>query len=464
MKKAVFLRKYLSTLAVLLAGAFVFSGCNTDGGSGGSGVPDKYTWEVSNDVSPAPNAVVPKAGSLYFDYGRRGGSNDTAAPGRYMVPLGRTLVLSPVLPAAASSDGSEYFSFTPSATGIYLVTVFDGEQQISTIVECVAGEGVYKRVKTGSSKAKAVTVYEFTPAPGQFVGDRTNGGVGALPRVTEPSTAESARLAAQAKVDAADDFLKPGATPGDGTTVPYSLGGWGGYIVFGFDHSVENTGGNDLDIKGNAFTGWSEAGVVWVSQDENGNGLPDDTWYELAGGADNDSQTIRRYSMTYYAPDETVTDESDKHPGQGKFWVDYGKDIRGGKWEDNAGMQDHYLTGRRYTSGSYYDSPKWSSTIGYPYWAGIEWVTFTGTLLPYHHTINANGFEANPGYGGGYVDDLGDVREFDIGSAVQVNGTPVNLAYIDFVKVQCAVQGFGPQTGELSTELSVPLDLSLAKP
>jgi hypothetical protein len=87
--------------------------------------------------------------------------------------------------------------------------------------------------------------------------------------------------------------------------------------------------------------------------------------------------------------------------------------------------------------------------------------------LPYHFTIQVNGFERNTDYGGGYVDDLdadsAGASEFDIAKAVQVNGTPVTLQYIDFVKVQSAAQGWGPQTGEMSTELSAPLDLSLAK-
>ena len=61
-----------------------------------------------------------------------------------------------------------------------------------------------------------------------------------------------------------------------------SLGGFGGYIVVGFDHSIDNSGDYDLGILGNSFSGSSEPGIVWVMQDENGNGLPDDTWYELA--------------------------------------------------------------------------------------------------------------------------------------------------------------------------------------
>ena len=36
-------------------------------------------------------------------------------------------------------------------------------------------------------------------------------------------------------------------------------------------------------IQGNAFDSSNEPGIVWVMQDVNGNGLPDDEWYELRG-------------------------------------------------------------------------------------------------------------------------------------------------------------------------------------
>ena len=71
-----------------------------------------------------------------------------------------------------------------------------------------------------------------------------------------------------------------------------SLGGFGGYVVVGFDQPVVNDPRNpygvDFTISGNAFEAaakgyWSEPGAVMVMRDDNGNGLPDDTWYELAG-------------------------------------------------------------------------------------------------------------------------------------------------------------------------------------
>ena len=66
-------------------------------------------------------------------------------------------------------------------------------------------------------------------------------------------------------------------------TAYVSLGGFGGYIIVGFDHSIVNDGDYNIAITGNAFDGSSEPGIVWVMQDENGDGLPNDTWYELRG-------------------------------------------------------------------------------------------------------------------------------------------------------------------------------------
>ena len=54
-----------------------------------------------------------------------------------------------------------------------------------------------------------------------------------------------------------------------------SLGGFGGYIIVGFDHSIAARGLEyDFAIQGNAFGGAgasgqsNEPGVVWVMQDD----------------------------------------------------------------------------------------------------------------------------------------------------------------------------------------------------
>ncbi len=69
-------------------------------------------------------------------------------------------------------------------------------------------------------------IYEFKPAPGQFIND---GG----------------------STDLSKTELLIGGV-GNGVV---SLGGFGGYIVFGFDHPITNGSGADLGIYGNPHVG-----------------------------------------------------------------------------------------------------------------------------------------------------------------------------------------------------------------
>ena len=78
-----------------------------------------------------------------------------------------------------------------------------------------------------------------------------------------------------------------------------SLGGFGGYVVVGFDHTIANReGSRDFRVLGNAFYaianpdpnapegGSCEPGGIMVAYDVNKNGKPDeDEWYEIAGSA-----------------------------------------------------------------------------------------------------------------------------------------------------------------------------------
>ena len=95
-------------------------------------------------------------------------------------------------------------------------------------------------------------VFEFVPAPGQFVN--------LLPAYDSADNAE----AMLAKVN---DCLVGKA---NGTVL--TLGAWGGYVVVGFDHTIANVAdAYDFQINGNAFANNAEPGVVMVSVDENGN-------------------------------------------------------------------------------------------------------------------------------------------------------------------------------------------------
>jgi hypothetical protein len=361
---------------------------------------------------------------IYFDYGRRRTNLDRGGSG-YTVPLYRDLVLAPIKWYISDNavyhwelDGEtqagvagEYLTLNfnrPNKKGTHTVkvTVTDGGVSVSaeTLVECLDQEGTYRRDKDDNSKARSNKVFDFVPAPGQFV------------TITASDTQETVLAQAQLKND----------EEADGLNWRWSLGSWGGYIIFGFDHSIINAPNNeyDLAIAGNGFTAWAEPGVVWVSQDDNGNGVPDDTWYELKGAAYGNPDTTQRYAVTYYKP----TGE------------------KGPVWVDNQG-----------NTGTFPSKTYYGESQGYPHHAGGDYVTFTGTRLPNH--VDFGELVTNPSVGWGYVDDVSDY--FRIEDAAQADGTPVNLKYIDFVKVHTGQNAYAGILGEVSTETSQAYDYSL---
>lgn len=342
------------------------------------------------------------------------------------VPLGRTLYLTPTLhhfaePAYSwSVDGvaqstDKIFAFTPSAEGDYRVTLrltdADGYTLSTDItVTCCAAEGTHKRAATAESKPTWSKIYDYMPAPGQFINEDKSGFDGV--------TTAAAALAYAEKRLAEGKYL--------------SLGGWGGYVVAGFDHSVENGDGYDFSVAGNMFTDSSEAGIVWVMQDTNGNAEPDDEWYELRGsewGSDNHSQ---HYAVTYYRP------------------------VAGGmsvQWRDNCHVEGRITRNTTHTHDYYY-----------PAWFEARY-TLYGSRLAHNTTVDGSGKYENNAYAWGYADNRGEDADnadgdggaakcyFDISNAVNVDGTQAKLQYIDFVKVQSAINHVAGPLGELSTEV-----------
>ena len=126
-----------------------------------------------------------------------------------------------------------------------------------------------QRMDNVSEHSKYIqAVDEYRPAPGQNVND--------IPEYEEGDT--EATMVQKCTEMIAGDYKN---------THLISLGGWGGYVTFHFDHSIANIPGQrDFAIWGNAyqeqtnqvFGGMNEAGIVMVSKDTNGNGLPDDPW------------------------------------------------------------------------------------------------------------------------------------------------------------------------------------------
>ena len=283
------------------------------------------------------------------------------------------------------------------------------------------------RSKTATSVAEQTIVFEYTPAPGQFINETKTGGF------DETQTTPEAAIEYATRRMKEKNFV--------------SLGGFGGYIVVGFDHSIDNTGSYDFGVEGNSFKGSSEPGVVWVMQDENGNGKPDDTWYELKGSETGKESTIQNYSVTYYRPSE---------PQQPVKWTDS---------EGNSGEVD-YL--KAFHKQDYY----------YPLWIKEDSYTLTGTCLKARN-YDASGkgtYWVNDEYDWGYVDNFSPIDRltndnnagaaananyFKISNAIDDKGNPVDLKYIDFIKVQVGVNAKSGWLGEISTEVFGFFDYSM---
>lgn len=317
--------------------------------------------------------------------------------------------------AVQTSESPEYL-FDRTGEGEYEVTVTMRnsytEASHSLRVLVCPPEGHYKRPADAGSRAEISTVFEYTPAPGQFINENFTA-----------TTAEEACAYAF-------DRLSQGQF--------VSLGAFGGYITVGFDHSVENGGEGSLDLQitGNAHSSSSEPGIIWVSQDENGNGLPDDTWYELRGSEYGKPETWQDYAVTYYRPS-----------GSGMAV----------EWQDNRGQWGtiDYLP-------AYHDQDSY-----FPAWITSGSYTLRGTRLE-DRLVDENGngslWVGHP-FGWGYADNWSDtdpdIDKFSISNAVRWDGTPADLAYIDFVRIQCGVQAKGGWTGEQSTEITLIRDLHL---
>ena len=287
-------------------------------------------------------------------------------------------------------------------------------------------------------------VDEYRPAPGQW----TN----VIPEYEEGDT--EADMVRKCTESIAGDYY---------STHLISLGGWGGYVTFHFDHSIANVPGQrDFAIWGNAyqemknlvFGGMNEAGIVMVSKDVNGNGKPDDPWYEISGSCDVDSvgKIIYNYEVTYR---------------QNSM-----KDI---PWTDNQGNSG--TVDRLYSYDNHLQEY-------YPLWLP-DGLTFKGTRLPDNMQNLSDQVDGSwspyyyvlIGFRYGYADNLSNWTDksdanswnyegcgIDISWAVDENRQPVDLDFVDFVRVYTGLNQKCPQPdwwGETSTEIQAAEDIHL---
>lgn len=288
----------------------------------------------------------------------------------------------------------------------------------------------------GSATAYVTKVLEYCPAPGQFVNT--------MPAYEEGDTYEDMKR----KVLECIGGNKRGMI---------TLGGYGGYVVVGFDHTIQNVKDKaDFKVLGNAFDGSSEPGIIMVAYDKNKDGVPnEDEWYEIAGSAHTGTETwyedarqagnivelYKGYSMTYKRPAAEPSTEEEKQ----KYIA----------WTDNKGHSGFKV------KNEYHNQPY------FPQWVETDELTFTGTCLP-QNGVNT-GDEQNPyfklsSFSYGYADNVPDSNEksaIDIDWAVDAQGNPANLPGVDFIKIYTGVNQENGWIGECSTEVMGVVDLNI---
>lgn len=341
-----------------------------------------------------------------------------------------------------SGNASEISISDVTSRNVSFVAKAEGKYQLKIIAKsgseaytCIVNINVQK--STEELSPFIAKVYDLLPAPGQFTNELPSFKLGM----------DKADM-----IKAAEDFI---VGKKNGSLI--SLGGFGGYIVFGFDHMVANEDGyRDFRIMGNAFYassnpnpnapkgGSCEPGIVMVSYDANGNGLPDDKWYEIAGSEYNKATTIKNYEITYYKP---ISEESTSPNG----YVSIKEYI---KWVDNQGNSGYKIK-NTFHSQSYF-----------PQWVKEDKISFKGTLLP-SNAVDESGngsYWVLYAYGYGYADNASNAdpdSAIDISWAVDENGRPANLPGVNFVKVYTGLNQEAGWLGETSTEISGAYDLHL---
>lgn len=295
----------------------------------------------------------------------------------------------------------EIFEFTPAATGTYRIEYIAINTAGNYSKTYTINVTPPIRDVTPTSNMYVTQLFEFLPAPGQFINK------------------------APGNMVSAEGILGK-------KTGMVSLGAWGGTIVLGFDHTVLNVADKeDIIVYGNPQGNFAEPAIIWVMQDENANGKPDDTWYEVAGSEFGKPGYIRNYEVTYTKPNPTTADVP---------------------WRDNQGNTGVVKT-NTFHKQSYF-----------PEWAPGNEYTLKGSLLPSSNIdMTVPSYITSMPFAWGYADNRVGGDKIDIANAVDKDGKKMNLKGIDFIKIQTGIQANMGWLGELSTEILGVADASLIK-
>jgi hypothetical protein len=218
--------------------------------------------------------------------------------------------------------------------------------------------------------------------------------------------------------------------------------GYGWSLGAALGYEVWSLSGQTITIRGNGFGTWNEPGIVWVQEDKNANGVPDEMWYEVKGGDDGSNysnQISRRYAVKYFNNPEI---EARK----------YGQILRRIYWVDSkgrAGILPAGWPGNAVAATEFGAAPK-----GWGVSANSNWLIYTGTILRDTEIGDGSGVAGATAYVDCFYGNSPGIT-VDKSNAIDAAGNPVTLGDIRFVKVQTGVFSYNSDGGfgEISTEI-----------
>jgi hypothetical protein len=326
-------------------------------------------------------------------------------------------------------------SIVGNSKDLRFIALYSGAYELTLNVSADGKKGSKKTLVNVTNETKnynpyITAIYDFDPAPGMFANDLFKNGF----------TKEDIMRVALGRINETS------------VGYPLDLGGFGGSIIVGFDHTVINNAGQkdfrvyggDLTDKGNP----PAPGLLFVAYDKNGNGKPDDDeWYEIIGSQHTKENTTKNFKITYHKPaiGKPVVVSGPNDP-----FID-----REHIYCENNNSETYYLP-RSKTKKEYY-----------PAWATQNTAVYEGTRLNVKFTPLRPGqttlwnFEA-PEWG--YVNAVNP--DIDIDWAVDKNGNKANLPGINFIKiVNCVSEPMGlcHQQSSMATRFAGAADLHILK-
>lgn len=326
-------------------------------------------------------------------------------------------------------------SIVGNTKDLRFVAVYPGAYELTLNVSSGDKKGSKKTIVNVTNEVKnyspyITSLFDFDPAPGMFANDLYKVGF------------------------KKEDILRTALGRINETSVGYQLdlGGFGGSIIVGFDHTVVNVPGqSDFKVYGGDLSDKENPpapGLLYVAYDKNGNGKPDDDeWYEIIGSQHTKANTIKNFKITYHKKEA-------------------GAPVVVGGPNDMFSDREHIFCENN-SPESYYMPRSKSRKEYYPLWASQTAVTYEGIKL------NVDFVTARPGQATlwnftppqwGYANAVNP--DIDIDWAVDKNGNKANLPGINFIKVvNCVSEPMGlcHQQSSMATKFAGAADLHLLK-